>query len=72
MASALLTRGYTTGVLTAPTVVAPFVLWARSRLRAAGVPAARTPPAVALLGLLFVPGAHLAASGLLRRTGRRA
>ncbi|SDY79040.1 Protein of unknown function with HXXEE motif-containing protein [Geodermatophilus africanus] len=72
VASAVLTRGYTPGGLTAPTVVAPFVLWARSRLRAAGVPAARTPPAVALLGPLLVPGAHLAASGLLRLTGRRA
>jgi hypothetical protein len=76
VASAVVTRGYTPGVLTAPTVVAPFALWARSRLRRAGVPVAPTPPTVALLGPLVVVGAHVAASGLLRladrwRRGRR-
>jgi hypothetical protein len=66
VASALLTRGYTPGVLTAPTVVAPFSLWAWRRLRRAGVPIAPVPPAAALLGPAVVVGAHLAATGLVR------
>ncbi|WP_198588605.1 HXXEE domain-containing protein [Geodermatophilus chilensis] len=65
VASAVVTRGYTPGALTAPTVVAPFALWARSRLRRAGVPVTPAPPAAALLGPLLVVGAHVAASGLL-------
>src|SRR3712207_7417572 len=70
VASAVLTRGYAPGVLTAPTVVAPFALWARRRLRRAGVTVAPTPPAVALLGPLVVVGAHVAASGLIRLAAR--
>ncbi|TFV63690.1 HXXEE domain-containing protein [Geodermatophilus sp. DF01-2] len=49
LASAVVTRGYTPGVLTAPTVVAPFALWAWRRLRRAEVPIATSssagPPA---------------------------
>jgi hypothetical protein len=70
VASAVVTRGYTPGVLTVPTVVAPFALWARSRLRRAEVPVAPTRPAAALLGPLVVVGAHVAASGLLRLADR--
>ena len=62
VASAVVTRGYTPGVLTAPTVVVPFALWARSRLRRAGVPVAPTARAAALFGPLVVVGAHVAAS----------
>ena len=77
VASAVVIRGYTPGVLMAPTVVVPFALWARSRLRRAGVPVAATARTAALSGPLVVVGAHLAASGLLRladgwRRGRRA
>jgi hypothetical protein len=66
VASAVLTRGYTPGVLTAPTVVAPFAVWAWTRLRRAGVPIAPVPRSAALLGPVVVVGAHVAASGLLR------
>jgi hypothetical protein len=77
VACAVVTRGYTPGVLTAPTVVVPFALRARSRLRRAGVPVAPTARAAAVVGPLVVVGAHVAASGLLRladrwRQGRRA
>ncbi|MBW5484880.1 HXXEE domain-containing protein [Streptomyces bambusae] len=34
---ALATRGYTPGVVTSPLLVVPFTLWARGRLRRAGV-----------------------------------
>ena len=70
VASAVVTRGYTPGVLTAPTVVVPFANWARSRLRCAGVPVAPTARAAALFGPLVVVGAHVAASGLLRLADR--
>jgi len=70
VASAVATRGYTPGVLTAPTVVAPFALWAWSRLRRAEVPIAPVPRSAALLGPVVVGGAHVAASGLLRLVER--
>jgi hypothetical protein len=70
VASAVLTRGYTPGVITAPTVVAPFALWAWRRLRREGVPIAPVPPAAPLLGPLVVAGAHVAASGLIRVRNR--
>ncbi|WP_203231377.1 HXXEE domain-containing protein [Nocardioides caldifontis] len=65
VASAALTRGYTPGVVTAPTVVGPFALWAWRELRRAGVPIATIPPAAVVLGPAVVLGAHVAASGLL-------
>ncbi|NEB77173.1 HXXEE domain-containing protein, partial [Streptomyces sp. SID14478] len=34
---AVAVRGYTPGVVTSPTLVVPFTLWARSRLKRAGV-----------------------------------
>lgn len=37
VAQSLAVRGYTPGVATSPTLVVPFTLWARSRLRRAGV-----------------------------------
>ncbi|MGW0392689.1 HXXEE domain-containing protein [Streptomyces sp. NPDC003042] len=37
LAQAAATRGYTPGVVTSPLVVVPFTLWARGRLRRAGV-----------------------------------
>ncbi|MGY1604328.1 HXXEE domain-containing protein [Geodermatophilus sp. SYSU D00815] len=70
VASAVVTRGYTPGVVTAPTVVAPFALWAWRRLHRAEVPIAPVPPAAPLLGPLVVAGAHVAAAGLLRARAR--
>ena len=49
MAAALLTRGYTPGVATSPTVVLPVWWWARSRLRRAGVPDRSSLPRAALV-----------------------
>ena len=66
VASVAVTRGYTPGALTAPTVVAPFALWAWRRLRRAKVPIAPVPPSAPLLGPLVVLGAHVAAAGLVR------
>ncbi|MCX4529776.1 MULTISPECIES: HXXEE domain-containing protein [unclassified Streptomyces] len=37
LAQAAATRGYTPGVATSPLIVVPFTLWARGRLRRAGV-----------------------------------
>ncbi|MGR6965805.1 HXXEE domain-containing protein [Geodermatophilus sp. URMC 61] len=71
LASAAVTRGYTPGVLTAPTVVAPFALWARRRLRRAVVPTAPVPPGAPLLVPLVVGGAHVVASALVRARTRR-
>lgn len=51
VASAIATRGYTTGVATSPTVVLPQWWWARSRLARAGVPdASRLGRALAIVG----------------------
>ncbi|MET9734397.1 HXXEE domain-containing protein [Streptomyces sp. NPDC006458] len=59
-------RGYTPGVLTAPTVVLPYSAWALTRLRRAGLPSAP-----ASLGLALLPVAtgvvHSAARRLTRR-----
>jgi integral membrane protein len=49
MAAALLTRGYTPGVATSPTVVLPVWWLARSRLRRAGVPDRSSLPRAALV-----------------------
>lgn len=51
VAASLLTRGYTSGVATSPTVVLPVWWWARRRLRDAGVPdVSHLPRAIAVLG----------------------
>ena len=65
VASAVVTRGYTPGVLTAPTVVAPFAVWARSQLGQAEVPVAPVPPAAALLGPAAIAAAHTRSTGSL-------
>lgn len=65
------TRGYTPGVVTSPLVVVPFTLWARGRLRRAGVlRPARARDAVQGLALAAVAtaGAHAVAR---RIRGRR-
>ncbi|GAA2279390.1 HXXEE domain-containing protein [Nonomuraea roseoviolacea subsp. roseoviolacea] len=76
LAQAALTGGYTPGVVTSPLVVIPFTVWARRRLRAAGVEAPRgaafTLGAVAAVPLLLA-GVHAAAHALTgprRRSAR--
>lgn len=68
MAASALTRGYTSGVATSPTVVLPVWWWARSRLRRAGVPDRSNLPRAALivgswLALAHALGACAAAHG---------
>ncbi len=69
-------RGYTPGVLTAPTLVAPYAWWAWRRLGQAGARTER--PGVTVRAVAGVPlailGAHagaLAAVALARRVGSR-
>lgn len=56
----LLTRGYTPGLLTAPTVVLPYSIWAWRRLKADGVPlsGAQSGLSGVLLFLAAVGGVH--------------
>ncbi|MEU9374463.1 HXXEE domain-containing protein [Streptomyces sp. NPDC048255] len=64
LGQAAATRGYTPGVVTSPLVVVPFTLWARGRLRRAGVlRPARVRDAVQGLALAAVAtaAAHAAA-----------
>lgn len=58
MAAALLTRGYTPGVATSPTVVLPVWWWARSRLRRAGVPDRSSLPRAVLVVSSWLVLAH--------------
>ncbi|MFG2650296.1 HXXEE domain-containing protein [Streptomyces sp. NPDC048436] len=74
LAQAAAVRGYTPGSVTSPLVVIPFTLWARGRLRDAGVlrPAR---PRDAVQGLVLAAaataGAHMLARRFVRR-GRKA
>ncbi|MDI3387344.1 HXXEE domain-containing protein [Streptomyces sp. B-S-A8] len=71
-AQAAVARGYTPGSATSPLLVVPFTLWARGRLRRAGVLRPTTARDAALsLGLAGVAavGAHAAARKVL--AGRR-
>lgn len=68
IAASLITRGYTSGVTTSPTVVIPQLLWARHMLRASGVPwvgSLRHGLPVVLAWLLM---SHAIAQGLTRAT----
>lgn len=71
LAQAALYRGYTPGVLTSPTVVIPYSLWAVRRLRAAGVEVATARSAAS--GLVYLPvavaGVH-ALAGKVRKAQR--
>ncbi|MBK3567879.1 HXXEE domain-containing protein [Streptomyces sp. MBT62] len=63
-------RGYTPGVVTSPLVVVPFTLWARGRLRRAGVLRPTRPRDVArgaALAAAATVGTHVVARQLLRR-----
>lgn len=72
LAQSAVVRGYTPGVVTAPLVAGPFAVWARRRLRRAGVPVTRG-GVVALAALpVVLGGVHGMASVLVRRRiGRR-
>lgn len=77
MAQAAAVRGYTPGAVTSPLVVIPFTLWARGRLRRAGVLRPARPRDVATglaLAAAATVGTHAVARRLLHRgrTGLRA
>ena len=72
VASAVITGGYPPGLLTTPTVVAPYAWWARRTLRAAGVPAAELPAAALALIPLVIGAAHGGAAGLRRLAAQSA
>lgn len=61
IAMSFLSRGYTSGVATAPTVVVPFWLWATRELQRAGVPDRRGLPAAVALTAGSITGGHLTA-----------
>ncbi|CAL9362938.1 hypothetical protein SUDANB95_00703 [Actinosynnema sp. ALI-1.44] len=77
VAASLVFRGYTPGVITAPTVVAPFTLWALRRLRREGIRPNTSPRALMWFPIAVgaVHGiAHLATrvrenTALVRHTG---
>ena len=58
----LLSRGYTSGVATSPTIVIPFWLWATRTVNHAGVPNQRRVPAAIALAAGSVAGGHLVAA----------
>ncbi|MFJ3964757.1 HXXEE domain-containing protein [Streptomyces sp. NPDC090036] len=70
MAQAAATRGYTPGVVTSPLLVVPFTLWARGRLRRAGV--LRPARARDIASGLALAGAATAAAHAVARRIRRA
>ncbi|MBZ4318278.1 HXXEE domain-containing protein [Streptomyces huiliensis] len=73
LAQAAATRGYTPGAVTTPLVVLPFTVWARGRLRRAGVlrPASprRAAAGLAVAGAAAF-GSHALARRVLRASGR--
>ncbi|MEV6504171.1 HXXEE domain-containing protein [Streptomyces prunicolor] len=70
MAQAVAVRGYTPGVVTSPLVVVPFTLWARGRLRRAGVLRPARPRDVAT-GLALAAAATVGTHGVARQLVRR-
>ncbi|MFG3077209.1 HXXEE domain-containing protein [Streptomyces sp. NPDC048225] len=66
LAQAGLVRDYTPGSVTSPLVVVPFTLWARRRLRRAGVLRATRPRDLAV-ALGFAGAATVVAHGVARR-----
>lgn len=71
LALSVAARRYTTGVITSPTVVIPFWLWARRRLRTAGVPSTASPRATAAVVPLLWTAHGLAYLLTRRRRGAR-
>ncbi|GAA3216944.1 HXXEE domain-containing protein [Streptomyces thermocoprophilus] len=71
LAQAAAVRGYTPGSATSPLLVVPFTLWARGRLRRAGV-LRPVRPRDAAVGLAVAAASTVAAHGVARRLlGRR-
>lgn len=70
VAQAATTRGYTPGVVTSPLLVVPFTLWARGRLRRAGV--LRPTRARDIVSGLALAGAATVASHAVARRIHRA
>ncbi len=66
LAQAAAVRGYTPGSATSPLLVVPFTLWARGRLRRAGV-LRPTRPRDAVTGLALAAAATVVSHGLARR-----
>ncbi|MER6977927.1 HXXEE domain-containing protein [Streptomyces carpinensis] len=66
LAQAAAVRGYTPGAATSPVLVVPFTLWARGRLRRAGVLRPTRPRDVAL-GLGFAAATAVASHAVARR-----
>lgn len=67
LAASLATRGYTTGVVTAPLIVLPYWWWARRVLRRRGLECAdAATTAVALAALPLTAGVHVIADRALR------
>lgn len=71
LGSAVVTGGYTPGLLTTPTVVVPYSAWASRQLRRAEVDKADIPSAAYALLPLTMAAAHLAAAGTLTALRRR-
>ncbi|MFI6465544.1 HXXEE domain-containing protein [Streptomyces sp. NPDC050528] len=70
LGQAVVVRGYTPGVVTSPLVVIPFTLWARGRLRRAGVLRPTRPRDVVqglALAAVATGGTHVVARRFLRR-----
>ena len=59
VAGSVALRRYTPGVITAPTLVAPFALWAVRELRRAGVPLASGGMSGAAMAAPLIIGAHV-------------
>ncbi|ANP52800.1 hypothetical protein J2Z21_000338 [Streptomyces griseochromogenes] len=70
LAQAAAFRGYTPGSVTTPLVVLPFTLWARGRLRRAGVLRPARPRDV-VQGLAFATAAAVGTHAVARRVLRR-
>lgn len=70
LAQAAAVRGYTPGSATSPLLVVPFTLWARGRLRRAGV-LRPTRPRDAAVGLAVAAAATVATHAAARRLLRR-
>lgn len=66
LSQAAAVRGYTPGSATSPLIVVPFTLWARSRLRRAGV-LRRTRARDLVTGLAVAAGVTVAAHGIARK-----
>lgn len=72
LGSAVVTGGYTPGLLTAPAVVVPYSLWASRELRRAEIEKAEVPTVALACIPLAIGAAHLAAGTVLKLIGHAA